>query len=435
MTNSAPLFLALRYMRPKRSFVSVITIVSILGIAVGVLMMIVVRSVMQGFEVDFRNTLIAAEPHALFSAPSAKEGAPPVMADWQKLAAAAKQQPGVLSATPFAGGVVYVEFKGRQTDARIFGLRPHEAAARLDKVRKSLLEGALDLADGTLVIGDSTASQHGLALGDEVDVYPDRSVIDVLHRFRNAQNESDADKKNALLKQIKLKPLKLRIAGVVRDETGGFYSYCSLSTGQEIFRLGDAVSGVAVELAEPEKADVFAKAIATSGAVPAEWKTTLWTSAGEARLAAMGNEQIMMRLILAIIALIAAFSVMNTTITVTTQKRREIGVLTAIGGAPNQITSIFVIQGAIVGALGTLLGLISSFIVLHFRDDIRAALTGLGGGHVNAVDGVFLATIPAQVRADDVALTCVLSLAMCLIAALIPAFFAARLDPAVALRD
>jgi lipoprotein-releasing system permease protein len=432
--NSATLFLALRYLRPKRTFVSVITLISILGIAVGVLMMIVVRSVMQGFEVDFRNALIAAEPHVIFAPgeESDEASSPP---DWQKLVATARAQSGVLAATPFAGGVIYVEHEPYQTAAHVFGLKPDEARPRLEKLKPHLLEGSLDLPEGTLVISDYTSADLGIGVGDEVNVYPSDDVIDIAHRYRAAADQRDEEKKTQALKQIKLDPMKLRVSGIIRGDTGGGYGYASLATGQKIFHLGDGVSGVAVELAEPRDAASFAEAVKDAGAIPAGWKTQLWLDAGEARLAAMENEQIMMQLVLLIIAAVAAFSVMNTTITVTTQKRREIGVLTAVGARPGMVVSIFVLQAAIVGVIGTALGLIGSFLVLTFRNDIRAAISMIGGGEVHAVDGVFLATIPAHVEPRDVIFTCCISIALSLFAAVVPAFFASRLDPAAALRD
>lgn len=432
--NSATLFLALRYLRPKRTFVSVITIISVLGIAVGVLMMIVVRSVMQGFEVDFRNMLISVEPHVIYAAGERpdKEEPPP---DWPKLVTAVRSQSGVLTATPFAGGVVYIESGDYQTSAPIFGFKPDEARPRLEKLKPHLIKGSLDLPEGTLVISDFVSSDLGIDVGDELNVYPSDSVIDIAHQYRSAADERDEEKKKQALKQIKLEPMKLRVSGIIRGETGGGYGYASLATGQKIFRLGAGVSGVAVELAEPRDAKAFAETVKQTGTVPAGWKTQLWLDAGEARLAGMENEQIMMQLVLLIIATVAAFSVMNTTITVTTQKRREIGVLTAVGARPGMVVSIFVLQAAIVGVIGTVLGLIGSFLVLTFRNDIRAAISMIGGGEVHAVDGVFLATIPAHVQAGDVIFTCCVSIALSLFAAVVPAYFASRLDPAAALRD
>lgn len=432
--NSATLFLALRYLRPKRTFVSVITIISILGIAVGVLMMIVVRSVMQGFEVEFRNTLIAVEPHVLFFA--AEKPAPDASSpDWRKLIESSRQQPGVLSATPFAGGVIYIENEEYQTGLQLFGLKPDEAGPRLAKLRPHLMKGSLDLAEDTIVVSDFTAADLALAVGDEVNVYPSDDVIDIAHQYRTAADERDEAKKKEMLKKIKIEPMKLRVSGIIRGETGGAYGYASLTTGQKVFHLGANVSGVALELAEPKDASAVANAVKQKGTLPPGWKTQLWLDAGEARLAAMQNEQVMMQLVLLIIAAVAAFSVMNTTITVTTQKRREIGVLTAIGARPGMVVSIFVLQAAIVGVLGTLLGLVGSFLVLAFRNDIRALISMIGGGEVHAVDGVFLATIPAHVQTGDVVFTCATSIVLCLVAAVLPAYFASRLDPAEALRD
>lgn len=432
--NSAPLFLAIRYLRPKRTFVSVITVISILGVALGVWMMIVVRSVMKGFEVEFRNALIAQQPHVLLEAEKKPAKGKPA-ADWQKLASAASGQPGAAAVSPFAGGMVFLNFDERQTGMQLFGLLPENASQRIDKLKKSLLAGSLGLADGSIVLPHSVADALGARIDDELSVYADDSVIGVLHQYRDAENESDQDKKKAIYRKIELKPLKLKVAGVVRDDYGIGIGYASLNTSQQVFKLGRQVSGIAIELQDPNEAKAFAARLRSTGAVPENWKTHLWIEAGEARLAAMANEQTMMQLVLVIIALVAAFSVMNTTITVTTQKRREIGVLTAVGAHPGQVMRIFVIQSLIVGIIGTVTGLAASFLFLRFRDAIRSGITAIGGGHVNAVDGVFLASIPAEVSSADVLWTCVVSVLLCLVAALLPAYFASRLDPAAALRE
>jgi lipoprotein-releasing system permease protein len=149
----------------------------------------------------------------------------------------------------------------------------------------------------------------------------------------------------------------------------------------------------------------------------------------------MQNEQSMMQFVLSIIALVAAFSVMNTTITVTTQKRREIGVIAAIGGRREQIIQVFIFQAAFVGLIGTLIGLGGSLLVLWLRNDLREWLTMLTGGQVHAVEGVFLSSIPSHLQAPDVILTCTVSVLLCLVAGFIPAWFAARVEPAAALRD
>lgn len=437
LSSTAPAFLALRYLRPKRTFVSVITIVSILGVALGVGSMVVVRSVMKGFEVDFRKVLIGAEPHALLSVDdsSGATRAPATEEEWRRVLAMARGQAETLSAAPVTTGVIYAEREGAQTAMPFFGLLPDESRAHLEKLRKHLIDGDLALAEGTIVLSDEKANDIGVRVGDEISIYASGNVNTMVKKFREAMDMRDEKKRKAAHKEIKLRPRKVRVSGVLRASSGGWYAYVPMKTGQELLGLGQGVSGVAAELRDPERAEEAKSKYTGSGALPAGWKVQLWTDAGEARLAAMQNEQIMMLLVLSVIALVAAFSVMNTTITVTTQKRREIGVLAALGSEERQITSIFVIQSAVVGVLGTLLGLAGSFLLLWLRDDVRGIIAALTGGRVQAIEGVFLANIPALVSPLDVAVTCVISLALCLLAGFIPAWFAARVEPAAALRD
>ena len=429
MPARAPLFLAFRYLRPRRSFVSVITVISVLGIAVGVLMMVVVRAVMLGFEADFRATLMGAEPHVLLAAGAQAPAEP----DWRAVLERVRSRPETVSAAPYAGGMLYLAAGDRQTGAQTFGLEPGGAQPVLAKLARHLLGGDLALAPGTIVLPDYQAGELGVDVGDEISVYAGDNVNAAVREYSRANEEPDAARKKAILEAIRLNPQPLVVAGILRSETGGYNAYVSLETGRRLFRLGgQAVSGLAVELAEPEAATDYRDRLQAQ--LPG-WEWTLWTDAGEARLAAMRNEQIMMQFVLSIIALVAAFSVINTTITVTTQKRREIGVLAALGCRRGQILGIFLNQAGVVGLLGTGLGLGGSLLVLWLRDDLRALLAAATGGQVHAVEGVFLSTIPALVRPGDVALTCLTSLGLCLLAGLIPAWFAARVDPAVALRD
>jgi lipoprotein-releasing system permease protein len=132
---------------------------------------------------------------------------------------------------------------------------------------------------------------------------------------------------------------------------------------------------------------------------------------------------------------VAAFSVMNTTITVTTQKRREIGLLAAIGAQPTQLVNIFVIQAGFVGIIGTAIGLIGSLFVLWMRNDLRSWLATMTGGQVHAVEGVFLSSIPANLQMSHVVLTCATSVLLCIMAGWLPAWIASRMEPAQALRE
>lgn len=432
MLSNATLFLARRYLRARRSFVSVITIISILGVAVGVLMMIVVSSVMKGFEGEFRKVLIGSEPHILLHPQDKK---PADASSTAGLLFKVRAQQEVLAASSYISSVMYAEHDGMQSGMDVLGLPQDGASFYMTKIARHKLEGSLDLTPGGLVCADYVAGQLNAHPGDKISVYASGNVTSAVKRFRVASDEQDEARRHAAYKEIKLHPMEVSLQGTTRTESAGSYGYVTLETAQQIFGFGDQVSGVLIELKRPDEVKDVIKRFTAAGLIPAGWSASLWTDAGDARLAAMSNERVMMWIVLLIIAVVAAFSVMNTTITVTTQKRREIGVLTALGSRQSQIIGIFVSQAAFVGTLGTLLGLVLSGLVLRFRDDIRMGIAVLSGGSTNADSGMFLATIPAQIEPWFIAVTCLGSITLCLLAALPPAWLAARVDPAVALRD
>ncbi|MCP5557922.1 MAG: ABC transporter permease [Verrucomicrobiaceae bacterium] len=435
MTGNASLFLALRYLRPQRSFVSVITIVSILGVAVGVLMMIVVRAVMMGFEADFRDSLLRSEPHLLFTTAAETAASDGGKKDWAAIAQQLRGQPEVVSATPFVQGTLYAEGPQGRTGAMMYGLDPKDAAPFLDKLRPNLVAGTLDLAEGTLVINDAAANELGIKVGEEISVYESNAVKVAAQDFRGAMDIRDKEKQRAAFGKISLHSQKFRLAGILRADGVGLTSFAAPLTAAKIFTTSAATAGVALEIKQPYEVDAVAQRLLSGLKDPGSFATKTWTTDNQARLAAMQNEQTMMRLVILVITLVAAFSVMNTTITVTTQKRREIGVLTALGCRERQIISVFVIQAGIVACLGVLLGLLGSFLVLWLRNDVRELIARATGGQVHAIEGVFLAQIPARVEAADVWFAIGISLVLCLVAAFLPAWRAARVDAAVALRE
>ena len=432
MLSNVTFFLARRYLRAKRSFVSVITVISILGVAVGVLMMIVVSSVMKGFEGEFRKVLIGSEPHILLHPQGQKPASTKATAD---LLAQVRAQADVLAASSYIRGVMYAEREGMQSGMDVIGLPEDGAKFYMAKIAKHRLEGSLELRHGGVVCADYIAGQLDAHPGDKISVYASTNVTSAVQRFRIASDEQDEKKRHDSYKDIKLHAQEIILQGSVRAETAGAYGYTTLETAQQIFGFGDQVSGVLIELKQPGEVKDVMKRFTDAKIIPAGWIASLWTDAGDARLAAMSNERVMMWIVLLIIAVVAAFSVMNTTITVTTQKRREIGVLTALGSRQSQIIGIFVAQAAFVGTLGTLTGLTLSGLVLWLRDDIRMGIAILSGGNADASSGMFLSTIPAQIEPWFILATCLGSITLCLLAALPPAWLAARVDPAVALRD
>jgi len=432
MLSNVTFFLARRYLRAKRSFVSVITVISILGVMVGVTAMIVISSVMKGFEGEFRKALIGSEPHILLHPQDRKPATAKAAAD---VLAQVLPQPDVLAASGYILGFMYAEHEGQQSAMDVIGLPEDGAKFYMAKLARHRLDGTLELRHGGVVCADYIAGQLNAHPGDKISVYASTNVTSAVQRFRVASDEQDEAKRHAAYKDIKLHAREIILQGYTRAETAGAYGYTTLETAQQIFGLGENVHGVLVELKQPGEVKEVMKHFTAAGIIPAGWSASLWTDAGDARLAAMSNERVMMGIVLMIIFVVAAFSVMNTTITVTTQKRREIGVLTALGSRQSQIIGIFVAQAAFVGTLGTLTGLGLSGLVLWLRDDIRMGIAILSGGNADASSGMFLATIPAQIEPWFILATCLGSITLCLLAALPPAWLAARVDPAVALRD
>ena len=429
---SAVAFLARRYLRAGRSFVSVITIISILGVAVGVLMMTVVNAVMQGFEREFRQTLIGYQPHMILEKEDEK---PATAAEVGALLAKVRQRSEVLRALAFTGGIIYLEKNGEQTGAQLYGLPADGGADYLEKIQPHLLDGTLELKDGIIVANDHNTADLGVRTGDAVSIYPSSSVTVAVRDFRKASDISEEKQRHEAYKAIKLKPLEIQLGGYTRAETAGYSAYTTMATAQTVFGLGQGISGLLVEMHVPNDIKQIHAAFQNDGIIPKGWKAVLWTDVGDARLAAMSNERFVMFFILGIIGLVAAFSVMNTTITVTTQKRREIGVLTALGAEQKQIVGVFVLQAAVVGVVGTLLGLIGSALVITYRNDLRALVALASGNGSMDTEGLFLSTIPAHIDPFFITCTALGSILLCLAAAWPPAWLASRVDPAVALRD
>lgn len=418
-------FLALRYLHSGRRFVSVITLVSLLGVALGVLMMIVVRSVMGGFELEFRQQLIEGRPHVLMQAPKVLAGG------WPARLEEVRQFSGVASAIPHAGGVVYASHGDAEAAAVLYGL-PESAGPLGGKVRKQLMEGHWPAKADEVALPFSVVSALNLRLGQSVLLYSDRAVNAALSQYDLAQRSDSAAQRSERLAAISLRSNRLRLCGVLEGSPLGDLGVCSLQAARALFDLGEGVGGFALELEQPLEVEEWVQR--NRSAFP-DWQFEPWTQGEQARLAAMRNEQSMMQFVLAIIALVAAFSVMNVTITITTQKRQEIGVLAALGASPSQIVRIFVNQSALVGFVGSALGLVAALAVLRYREELRQILGRLMGAEVHAVEGVFFSSIPAAIEPLQVALTFGGSWLLCVVAGLLPAWFAARLQCADALRD
>jgi lipoprotein-releasing system permease protein len=439
--TSAPLFLALRYLRPTRSFISVITLISMLGVMLGVGVLVFVMSVFSGWQREFRQMLIGFEPHAMVKPVYAQDGEPngPKPVDWRELRKTLAQRPEVISAVPVAEGILVVENNGNLQGVSVLGLDDGKDNALLNKLTKHLKEGRFDLTDDTIILTDKFAKEIGAKVGDTLVVHAADSVNQFIRKYREVPEDGDEKKRAEALDNVTVLSKDLKLVATVRADTTSLrdsaHGYVPLHIAQEFFNLDNNVNGIELELKEPDDVERVMDRIYRSGALPESWGYRTWIQEHGMMLESVENQRTMMWFILLFIMLVAAICVMNTTITVTVKKRREIGILTALGTRAWQIIAIFVSQAGIVALVGVAAGLASGFFVLSIRNWLRDQIASITGRDIFPQDIYFLSSIPAHTNLSDLLTICATAVALCLMAALIPSWFAARVDPAVALRD
>ncbi len=431
---SAPLFLALRYLRPTRSFISVITVISMLGVMLGVGVLVFVMSVFSGWQREFRQMLIGFEPHAMVQPMNSRDDAPK-SPDWRELRKTLAARPEVVSAVPVAEGVVVVENEGNLQGVSVIGMADEADNGLLQKLRKHLKEGKFDLQGDSIVLSDKFAREIGAKIGDTLVVHAADSVNQFIRQVREIPEDTEEKKRAEALDNVTVLSKDLTLVATLRADTAGLRGYVPLHIAQEFFNLESNVSGIELELKDPDNAEPLMDAIYRSGAIPETWGWRTWMQEHGMMLESVENQRTMMWFLLLFIMLVAAICVMNTTITVTVKKRREIGILTALGTRAWQIVAIFVSQAGIVALFGVVAGLAGGFFFLSIRNNLRDLISKLTGRDIFPQDIYFLSSIPAHTNVSDLLTICTTAVALCLMAALVPAWFAARVDPAVALRD
>jgi lipoprotein-releasing system permease protein len=431
--SSAPLFLALRYLRPTRSFISVITVISMLGVMLGVGVLVFVMSVFSGWQREFRQMLIGFEPHAMVQPMNSRDD--PAASQWREVRKTLAAHPEVASAVPIAEGVVFVENESSLQGVRVIGMADEADNALLQKLKKHLKEGKFDLKGDSIVLSDKFAREIGAKIGDTLVVHAAESVDQFIQQVREIPQDTEEKKRAEALDNVTVLSKDLTLVATLRADTAGLRGYVPLHIAQEFFNLDSNVSGIELELKDADNAEPILDAIYRSGGIPETWGWNTWVQEHGPMLESVENQRTMMWFILLFIMLVAAICVMNTTITVTVKKRREIGILTALGTRAWQIIAIFVSQAGIVALFGVVAGLGGGFFFLGIRNWLRDQIAALTGRDIFPQDIYFLSSIPAHTNLADLLTICTTAVALCLLAALVPAWFAARVDPAVALRD
>ena len=404
-----PLFLALKYLKPKRSVASAITVVSVLGVMLGVAAVLVVRSVMTGFGEIWEEKILDFKPHVTLLPTHGN-----VIGGEDALAARLRRVPGVTCVTPEIDTRVLISSRGRVLAPVIIGVDGDDFASayRVGEPRA----GSFDLEGDTLVIGATAARSLGVWVGDEVTVYSPKTLIDKDEIFL---------------------PVKWRVGGVFscgQHEYDSGYVVASLPNVRDLMGLESGVFAIHVKTDCPTDPRRFGAVSAAIAEIAPNLRQVTWREADREIFNALAVEKNMTALLLSLISLVAVFCVMNTLLVLTVQKTSAIGLLKAIGFRRREIMSVFLVHGLIQCVLGIALGLSASWAILSNLQRIVEWLSRLGL-EVFPASVYGLAEIPHHLVPMDVFWVVALVLVFGTLASFVPALIASLKDPVRALSE
>ncbi|MDA7610398.1 ABC transporter permease [Verrucomicrobia bacterium] len=418
------LLFALRYLRPRRTFVSIITLISIIGVVLGVAVLIVVISVMTGFDLQLRDRIIGFESHLIVR----KLGGP--MQNYQQVARFIRDQPKVTGASPFIEGPIVIETQRGERYSQIAApfLRgiDSETSDQVSDLEKSVVAGDFESIDGNgLLIGSALANRLSLSIGDPVAVYS----MSLLREVRDVLKKDPAEQTTAPLADDYV------IEGIFDI---GYYEYnangmvCSLFNAQDLFSLGNEANGIHVMLDDPEAATEMRKTLLTQ--LGPDFVVSTWLDRNKDIFNALVVEKNMIRFLLFFIVLVAAFGITSSMITFVVQKTREIGMLKALGASSRQVVWVFMSQSVFVGLLGVSIGLALGLFAIEYRNEFLIFMNQTMEFSLFPASIYGFEELPAIVDPKDLWIICGGSLIFCVLAGVFPAFNAGRLQPVEALR-
>jgi lipoprotein-releasing system permease protein len=408
-------FVSYRYLKAKRkqTFISIITFISMGGVALGVTALIVVLAVMSGFENDLKTKILGLNSHALVL--SWDQG----FENYEQVAAKTESVPGVLAATPFILTQVMISNGGQVTGAVLRGV-DIKTAPRVISLGRILKKGRWEALEtpvpkegegeqplGGIILGQELARNLNLALHDTLSVISPLGEMTPLGRVP------------------KMRPYKL--VGVFES---GMYEYdstiafVSLSQAQSFLGLGGKVTGLEVKTKDIYQASEIARDIQTRLGLP--FWTKDWMRMNKNLFSALKLEKLVMFIILTLIILVAAFNIVASLIMVVMEKTKDIAILKSMGATAGSIMKIFVLEGLIIGLVGTILGLLGGVGLCRILEKYQFIKL--------PSDVYYISSLPVLMKGGDILLIIASALGISLIATLYPAWQASRLDPAEAIR-
>jgi len=402
------LFLSLRYLRAKRkqTFISVITVISVLGVMVGVMALVVVLSVMNGFRADLMSKILGVNSHILVLRYGGAFG------DYKKIVERVDKLDGVVASTPFIYAQVMANNSGNVSGALLRGVDPKNAA-RVVSFEEMIKEGSLasleEDAGGSspIVVGRELSRQIGIGPGDIVTLLSPEGKLTPLGRSPNTK--------------------RFRVTGIFDS---GMYEYdasmvfVSLKEAQDFLAMGDRVTGLEVRVDDIYESDKIAKQIQADLGYP--YWTKDWKVMNRSLFSALKLEKVTMFVILTMIVLVGALNIISTLVMVVMEKTRDIAILRAMGASAKSIMSIFMLQGLLVGLIGTMAGLASGLGICHLLGKYKFISL--------PADVYYISTLPVRVEFVDVWLVALAAVFISFVATLYPSWYGSRVDPVEAIR-
>lgn len=414
MTRSLPFFVGLRYTRAKRRnhFISFITLTSMLGITLGVWALITVLSVMNGFERELRGRILGVASHLTIS------GADGWLSDWETLRDTISTVPEVDASAPFVLGQGMVTKGGEVHGALIRGILPSEEEQVAKMVTDSIRQGRLDnlQAGGFgIVLGQTLAFSLGAHVGSKVTVVAPRGQITPA----------------GLLPRLK----RFTVVGIFKvnmHEYDSALAFIHLEDAMKLYKSGSQVSGLRLTLDDVFQAPLLRRGLAQT--LGDGFRVRDWTLEHANFFRALKIEKRVMFIILFLIIAVAAFNIVSTLVMVVTDKQADIAILRTLGMSPSSVMGIFMVQGTIIGVVGTILGGLTGVVTSLNIETLVPFFENLFGIEFFPADVYVISDFPAELHWDDVLRITLASFIMSVTATLYPAWRAARTHPAEALR-
>ena len=398
------LWISKRYLKKsgqKERIISLTALISIIGIAIGVMVLIVVISVMSGFDIYLQDKMVGTNSH-LFIQFYRGYSQPYALID------ELKKMPHIVACSPFVAGQGFIKKDGNIIGVDMRGIDPR-LQPEISKMKEYMRQGTMEIEGNQIILGEELASRLGVGLGEKV----------------------------SLISPVTLAPVDFTIKGTFNS---GMYLYdsglimTSIKGAQDFFKTGEVVSGIAIKVDDIYRVSQIKEQIYQNIKLPGMFEVSTWVDANKNFLNALKLEKAVMFIVVTMTTVVAAFGIVSTLIMSVMSKIKDIGILRAVGEKAKGIVSIFIFQGLSIGVCGIILGLIAGVSLAGSLNRIIDFISKLIGRRLIPEDIYYFDRIPTNINVQDVTLIVLSALAISLLASIYPAYYAARINPNEAIR-